>query len=97
MSDILIRSDRQKVEHKMSGNVPDGHYCFWSVNGMPKRVEEGEMILFSDGESVFAKGVIIDVRDGEIRFDPLQEVDGENPIEPPSRGFKYVEEEDSIE
>lgn len=91
MSDILIQSDRDSLDHKMKGNVPEGHYCFWTVNGKPRNVEEGEKILFSDGDSVFAKGVIIDVREGEIRFDPLQEVDEENPVEPPSRGFKYIE------
>lgn len=91
MSNILIQASKSDTKHKMKGNFPKSHYCFWSVNGRPKNVEVGEMVLFSDGDRVYAKGVVLSVKDGEIRFSPLQRVDEENPVEPPSRGFKYID------
>lgn len=95
MSDIFISTSRERFEHKLRENVPEGHQCFWSVNGTPKRCGPGDKILFSDGDRVRAKGVITDVEEGEIWFTPLTEIDEENPVEAFDHpGFKYVEQAD---
>lgn len=90
--DVLIQTTRASIEHKMEGNAIEGSVCWWNVNGKPRRCSKGDKILFSDGDEVFAEGTILDVKEGEIIFTPLEGVSKENPEEPPSRGFKYLGE-----
>lgn len=67
-------------------------YCFWRVSGMPREIglDVSEKVMFTDGERVFAEGVITDVEEGEIQFMPLERVDYPQPKKAPSRGFTYV-------
>lgn len=69
MTDILIRAQRAKIEHKFEDNVPKGDYCFWTMLRPPKqtlwlgseRDIDGKKIMFTDGTNVFAEGTIIEV------------------------------------
>ena len=90
--DILICASRDDVDHKLAENVPKHHdYAFWTVNGTPQQTGPGAAVLFTDGESVHARGEIVGVHKGEVRFEPLERVDQALPAEPVTRGFKYVD------
>lgn len=94
MVDVFVPTDRERFEGKIRGNCPGGRRQSWPVNGTPKRCGPGDKILFSDGDRVRAKGVILEVSEGQILFDPLIEVDEPNPVEPFDHpGFKYVDDE----
>jgi hypothetical protein len=43
---------------------------------------------------VIGESVISDIREGEVRFEPLTAVRKPNPEEPPENGFEYVDAED---
>jgi len=92
MKDVLIRTTREKIAHKMESEFenPEKNYCWWTVNGKPRQCEEGDKIMFSDGERVFAEGKIRKVVKGEIEFEPVKKVVKPNPKKPPTRGFIYV-------
>lgn len=89
--DVLIQADRETVEHKLEENVPDGSLPFWSVHGTPQKCGAEDKILFSNGDHVIAEGVIVEVEEDRIWFTSLTEVEKENPEDPPSRGFKYID------
>lgn len=90
--DILISATPETVAHKLEGEIPDQHdYCFWEVTGTPRQTEPGRSILFADAGRVHARGAILELVDGEIRFLPLERADEDPPADPPPRGFKYVE------
>lgn len=94
MVDVFIPTELERFEGKIRGNCPGGRPQVWPVNGTPKRCDPGDKILFSDGDRVRAKGVILEVKEDQIEFTPLVEVDEPNPVEPFDHpGFKYVEEE----
>src|SRR4030043_1127634 len=69
MTDILIRSTREKIEHKFEDKVQKGHYCFWTMLRPPKQTLyagsekdiDGKKIMFTDGKNVFAEGTILEV------------------------------------
>ena len=93
MTDILIRAKRERVEHKLKKNCDeDVNYCFWT--GIhPKRVVE--TVMFTDGTTVYAEGVIVDGEEDEgLCFLPLREVNYPQPKKAPTRGFTYVEQEE---
>lgn len=94
MKDVLIYTDRTDLEHKLRGEVPVGHECYWTVNGTPQRTERGQSVLFTDGDRVIARGEITRVEEGRIWFEPLRETDEDLPAPPTTRGFKYVEQTD---
>jgi hypothetical protein len=94
--DVLIQAKPETVQHKMKEyfSTPEDYICWWDVNGKPQKTSKNCTILFSDGEKVYAKGTILEVEEDRITFSPLEKVELENPKEPPSRGFKYVEYND---
>lgn len=91
-SDVIIQSKKQAISHKMKSHFqdPENFICWWEVNGKPQKTMKGKKILFSDGEEVFAKGTILEVEEERITFEPLEKTSEENPVEPPTRGFKYL-------
>ncbi|MFP8891845.1 hypothetical protein ACLI4U_19045 (plasmid) [Natrialbaceae archaeon A-CW2] len=92
MKDVLIYADKRTVAHKLCENVPDGHECFWTVNGTPRQTGPGASVLFSDGDRVHARGDVLEVEHGRIWFEPLEACDESVPCEPVTRGFRYVSE-----
>lgn len=86
---ILIRASRERTAHKMREYMGDG-FCWWTVNGTPRQTKEGDIIMFSDGDRVYAEAEILGVEEGQIEFYPLDRVDKPNPKKPPTRGFTYV-------
>ena len=95
MTDILIRVKRERVEHKFEDKVPkDTDYCYWT--GIhPRRIVE--RVMFTDGEMVYGEGVIVNGVDEDegLCFLPLRRVDYPQPKKAPTRGFTYVEHEES--
>ena len=99
MTDVLIRARPEVVEHKIEENVPKGNYCFWELANSPKlnilgvteRGIEGGKIMFTDGENVYAEGIIYEVTNHEIIFSPLKRANYPQPKKAPTRGFTYVE------
>ncbi|GGL70210.1 hypothetical protein [Halocalculus aciditolerans] len=89
--DVHVHADLNAVEHKLAANLPADEVAFWTVNGMPRQTGAGARIVFSTNDRVVAEGEIVDVVDGRIWFDGLEETDGEviPAIQPPTRGFKY--------
>lgn len=78
----------------MVSEIGADQICWWNVRGKPRQCEKGDKIFFSDGDEVFAEGTILQLNDGEIVFTPLKSASMENPVEPPSRGFKYIEDDE---
>lgn len=69
-------------------------FCYYrDLNGVPEGTSEGKKILISDGERVRAQSVILDIQEGEFRFDPPTVVNLPHPESPSARGFKYVDAE----
>lgn len=92
MKDVLIYADPADVEHKLESEVPDHHdYCYWTVNGRPRQTGPGASVLFTDGDSVHARGDVLECVDGELRVTPLERVDEPLPADPVTRGFTYVD------
>jgi len=90
-SDVLIHTTADAIAHKRRGEVPDGHLCFWTVNGTPRQTEPGRHVYFEVDGRLVARGEIRDIETGKLWFDPLEPVDIEPPTAVPSRGFTYVE------
>lgn len=94
-TNILIRTTRNKIEHKMEDVVGKEGYCWWSLPKLPIRTElyvKGK-VLFTNGEDVFAEGEVIgrdDVEHHAILFKPLKRVKYPQPKKAPTRGFTYV-------
>jgi len=69
MTDVLIRTTREKIEHKFADKVGKDEYCFWTMLRPPKQTLwlgsekniDGNKIMFTDGKNVFAEGTIIEV------------------------------------
>lgn len=88
--DVLIRARRERVEHKFQRNCPSADYCFWT-GIKPRKVLPGDIVMFTDGERVYAQGEIQGVDEFEgLIFSPLKEVDYLQPKKAPTRGFTYV-------
>lgn len=91
LRDVLIHTTEEQLKHKQRGNVPDGETPFWTVNGHPRQTEAGERIWFEAEGRLIATAEIVDVTDGRIWFEPLKQIDVEAPVDPPTRGFSYVD------
>lgn len=91
MKDVLIHTTESSIAHKRRGNVPADETPFWTVSGTPRQTEPGCRIWFEADGELIATGEIVDVEAGRIWFEPLSEADGEPPVDPPSRGFTYVD------
>jgi len=92
--DILIRAKRERVEHKFEDKVPSNTvYCYWT--GIhPKNIETGDKVMFTDGKTVYAEGVILGVDDFDgLMFEPLKRVSYPQPKKAPTRGFTYVDKD----
>ena len=74
-------------------NVPAGHHCFCTVNGMPRQTDPGQYVWFVEPtlETIYAYGKITDLEDRKLCFEPLKETQLDAPKEPPTRGFTYCE------
>lgn len=83
----MIRSNPGAVEHKFD---KENDYCWWTVNGTPRKCGKGDKIFFSNGKQIYGEGTIIRVEPGKIVFLPLKRVDRPQPKQPPTRGFAYV-------
>jgi hypothetical protein len=98
MTDILIRSKRERIDHKFKENVikdnptedPEELYCYWE--GIhPKDIKSGDKVMFTDGVNVFAEGSIICENEWNgLEFTPLKEVSYPQPKVAPTRGFTYI-------
>lgn len=88
---VLIRASKDKTLHKMAFEMddPNSTECWWNVNGTPRKCNHLDKILFSDGDKVYASGMILKVESGKIWFTPLIKVDRPNPKKPPTRGYIY--------
>jgi len=89
---ILIRAKRERAEHKFEDKVPvNTVYCYWA--GIhPKNVKAGDKVMFTDGKTVYAEGVILGVDDFVgLMFKPLKRVSYPQPKKAPTRGFTYVD------
>ena len=89
--DVLVHASEEEIEHKLRENVPDGHECYWTVNGTPRQTRFGQRIWFEADGEIVAAGQIKRCETGRIWFTPLERVDAELPKEPPTRGFRYIE------
>jgi len=67
--DVLIRTKKEKIEHKFEDKVPKENYCFWTMLRPPKQTLyfgsvkdiDGNKIMFTDGKNVIGEGTIIEV------------------------------------
>ena len=93
--DIIIRASRSVVKHKLINKIGKDGCAFWSLRQLPTKIEPGDKVLFSDGETVHAEGKLIDSDkyDRMIEFTPLKAVNYPQPLKPPTRGFAYVKKE----
>jgi hypothetical protein len=90
MTDILIRTKKEKIEHKMISKIGPWGHCWWT--GVYPR-KEVKNVLFTDGKRIIAEGEAIglDPTKKAIVFHPLKKVDKPLPKKVPTRGFTYVE------
>lgn len=94
MKDVLVQKDLERIKDLLASNF-DGRFCYYrDLNGRPEKTKPGKKILFSDGRRVRGESVLIEVYEGELRFEPLTPVERPNPDSPPARGFKYVDAAD---
>lgn len=89
--DVLVAAGADQLAHKWAGTVPEGHDCYWRVNGTPRRTGEGRRIWFAREGRLFATADILAVEKGRIWFEPVHPVDLPSPAEAPTRGFAYIE------
>jgi len=69
MTDILIRTRLEKIQHKFADKCGKDEYCFWTMLRPPKqtlsmgseRDIDGRKIMFTDGKNVIGEGTIIEV------------------------------------
>ena len=92
-NDVLIHTTESSIAHKRRGNVPSSETPFWTVSGTPRQTEPGCRIWFEADGELIATATITAVEEGAIWFEPLRDAEGEPPVEPPSRGFTYVDSE----
>lgn len=94
MQDVLVELDIEDIKSRLASNC-SRKFCYYrDLNGVPEGTKEGQKILFSDGQEVRAESVLLEVSEGEFRFEPLTPVHRPHPSSPPSRGYKYVDSED---
>ena len=92
MTDILIRTTPEKLEHKMFEH--DEYY--WTLSGEPRRMtieDEGHSkVMFTDGKNVFAEYTYLGWSGIEhgIVFNNYIKVNYPQPKKAPTRGFTYV-------
>ena len=92
MTDILIRTKEDVLEHKML----DNEEFYWTLPGKPRKMTEEDegkaKVMFTDGKNVYAeytyqgwdpfyKGIV---------FDNYKKVNRPQPKTAPTRGFTYV-------
>lgn len=88
--DVLVQEDLDEIRSRLKTQSRFGTYQEFS--GDPESTEEGQKILFSDGDQVRAESTITNLEKGEIRFDPLLPVNRPHPDkEPKKRRLKYVD------
>ena len=93
LQDVLVEVNLEWIKDRLSSNV-DRKFCYYrDLNGVPEGTSEGQKILFSDGQEVRAESVLLEVSEGEFRFEPLTPVHRPHPSSPPARGYKYVDSE----
>ncbi len=90
MTDILIRTKKEKIAHKMQSKIGPLATCWWT--GVFPKKEVGK-VLFTDGKRIIAEGEAIglDLKKRAIVFRPLKKVDKPLPKTAPTRGFTYVD------
>jgi len=106
MVNVLIRTTRAKIEHKMedvidkaNAKLPEDEkdvgWCFWTLSIKPKK-EKIKKVLFTDGKTVFAEGKFYGTATDDdkpcIEFSALKRVNYPQPKKAPTRGFTYVED-----
>lgn len=89
--DVLIHTTESRIAHKRRENIEPGHTPFWEVNGTPRQTEPGQRIWFEADGRLIATAEILDVERGKLWFEPLRGVDAPAPVDPPTRGFTYVD------
>ena len=91
MTNILIRTKKENIAHKMESRDID--QAWWTFSALPTK--EIKMVQFTDGKRIIAEGVAIgrDLKKKAIVFYPLKKVDKPLQKKVPTRGFTYVEDE----
>jgi hypothetical protein len=98
MKDLLIYCKIEKLAHKFKENIKPNHYCYWTTNRQPKR--NINRVWFSDGDHIYATGRFLGVEKPPIeqpdntlwlKFEPLTRVTLKEPVDPPIRGWKYID------
>lgn len=91
--DVLIQASPQDLAHKWADKVPDGNVCYWTVNGTPRRTEPGRRVYFASTsiEDIYAWAEIVELEDGKIWFEPVQETHLPCLDDAPTRGFRYID------
>jgi uncharacterized protein (UPF0335 family) len=89
MTDILIRTKKENIAHKMESQGII--HAWWTIPGVPKK--EIDSVMFTDGKRVIAEGKAIgfDQKKKAIVFRPLKKVNEPLPKKAPARGFTYVD------
>lgn len=91
--DLLFKKSEDWIEERLKENT-DSYFCRVQVREKPVQTGEGSRVLFTDGEAVKAEGRIHEVREDEIRFDPLEPVFKPIPEKDPGTGYEFVDAED---
>jgi hypothetical protein len=91
--DVIVHATEEQIDHKLAENVPDDHMCYWQVSGKPRQTRFGQRIWFENGGRIVATGGIYGVETDRIWFYPLESVDLDVPVDVPSQGFKYVDQD----
>jgi len=91
--DLVFSKSEDWIQERLVENT-DAYFCRVEVREKPVQTSGGEKILFTDGEAVKAEGRIQEVREGEIRFDPLEAVFKPLPEKVPGTGYEFVDAED---
>ena len=89
--DVFIHATREQIDEKLETNVPDDHYCYWTVNGTPRQTATGQRVWFETGGEIVAGARIVGLESGKLWFEPALETRFYPPKEPPERGFAYIE------
>jgi len=86
---ILVKASTSRIRNCLKGQR-EGFCYFKGLNGSPRKDVEGMRILYSDGDEVKGESVVVQAREGELKFSPLRPVVRPNPESAPEKGFKYV-------
>lgn len=92
---ILVKASSSRIKNCLKGQR-SGFCYFKGLNGEPRKDVEGMKILYSDGDEVKGESVIVQAREGELKFSPLSPVVRPHPCSPPEKGFKYVDLEQDL-